>query len=212
MLGLSLRDEFLGSQMPGTAIAFRRSGQSGGNAQPGALDQTPQEFLDITYPTQDIQTALRAICTSRGKRPIVIIGDRGRGKSHIMAVMHHAVQSPDYVEQWARDWGNGANYPTMNALTLERGFTPISEAVHNHEFLYLWDLLFTRHPNGQYYKGQFVQQGGYFPSRSLIEKMFEECPTVLILDEFQKWFDGLPEMHGDAKPREWASTFIQNLY
>jgi hypothetical protein len=36
--------------------------------------------------------------------------------------------------------------------------------------------------------------------------------VVLILDEFQKWFDGLPETDREVrKPKEWASNFIQNL-
>ena len=82
MLNLKLRDEFLGSQMPGTAIALRRKDNT------GAAQRTPDFILSITYPTADVQTALRAVSTDRSKRPIVLMGDRGRGKSHIMAVMN----------------------------------------------------------------------------------------------------------------------------
>jgi len=205
MLNLKLRDEFLGSQMTGTAITLRRPDNS------GAAQQDPLKILNITYPTVDVQNALRAVSDARAKRPIVLIGDRGRGKSHIMAVIHHAIAAPDVVEQWARDWGQRANQPMFSNMTLERGFTPISEAVHNQEYLYLWDLLFDRHPRGEYYRGRFENTGHYFPSRSLMEQMFTDAPVALILDEFQKWFDGLPEQHGDAKPLEWASNFVQIL-
>ena len=99
MLGLKLRDEFLGTHMPGTAISLRTSDNQ------GAAQKSPDRILSITYPTADVQTALKAISKKNNGRPIVLMGDRGRGKSHIMAVMHHAVQSPGIVENWLKDWG-----------------------------------------------------------------------------------------------------------
>ena len=98
MLGLKLRDEFLGTHMPGTAISLRTSDNQ------GAAQKSPDHILSITYPTADVQTALKAISKKNSGRPIVLMGDRGRGKSHIMAVMHHAVQSPAIVENWLKDW------------------------------------------------------------------------------------------------------------
>ena len=207
MLNLKLRDEFLGQQMPGTAIELRRSDNKGA-AQRGA-----DYILGITYPTADVQTALRQVSTARAKRPIVLMGDRGRGKSHIMAVAHHAVQSPDQVETWAHDWGTRTSIPALADLKLERGFVAISEPVHNQEYPVLWDLLFERHPRGEYYRGQFEGMKQHVPPRSLLEKMFEDKPTAIILDEFQKWFDGLPtrDAKTGANPQEWASNFIQIL-
>ena len=92
MLGLKLRDEFLGTHMPGTAIALRTSDNQ------GAAQKAPDHILSITYPTADVQTAMKAISAKNTGRPIVLMGDRGRGKSHIMAVMHHGIQSPEIVE------------------------------------------------------------------------------------------------------------------
>ena len=100
MLGLNLRDEFLGAHMPGTAIALRTSDNQ------GAAQKSPDYILSITYPTADVLTALKAISAKNAGRPIVLMGDRGRGKSHIMAVMHHSIQSPQIVATWLKDWGN----------------------------------------------------------------------------------------------------------
>lgn len=94
MLGLKLRDEFLGSHMPGTAISLRTSDEQ------GAAQKSADHILKITYPTADIQTALKSLSEKRSECPIVLMGDRGRGKSHIMAVMHHAINSPDIIGQW----------------------------------------------------------------------------------------------------------------
>lgn len=207
MLGLQLRDEFLGVHMPGTAIELRTSDNQ------GAVQKTPDYILSITYPTADVQTALSAISVGRSGRPIVIMGDRGRGKSHIMAIMHHAIQTPSIVESWMKDWGQNLNSDELKYIELLKGYFPISEPVHNYEYHLLWNLLFDRHPNGQYYRGQFEGMAQPFPPRTLLEKMFEERPTCLILDEFQTWFTGLPEK--DPKTglliRQYAYNFIQIL-
>ena len=124
MLGLRLRDEFLGAHMPGTAISLRTSDNQ------GAAQKTPEYILSITYPTEDVQIALKAISAKKSGRPIVLMGDRGRGKSHIMAVMHHGIQSPDVVESWLKDWGDKIGSDEMKNTEMLRGYVPISEPVH----------------------------------------------------------------------------------
>lgn len=207
MIGLKLRDEFRGTHMPGTAIALRTSDNQ------GAAQKSADQILSITYPTADVQTALKAISTKRSGCPIILMGDRGRGKSHIMAVMHHAIQSPEIVESWLKDWSANTGSAELKNFKIEKDYIPISEPVHNHEYFYLWDLVFDRHPKGQYYRGQFESMKDSFPPRSLMEKMFEEKPTCLILDEFQTWYTGLPDK--DPKTglllKKYAYTFIQNL-
>jgi hypothetical protein len=207
MLDLKLRDEFLGAEMPGTAISLCTSDNQ------GAAQKSPDYILSITYPTADIQTALKAINIKRSGRPIVLMGEQGRGKSHIMAVMHHAIQSPGIVEDWLHEWGEKINDNEMKNFKMIKGFVPISEPVHNHEYTLLWELIFDRHPKGEYYRGQFEQISQSYPPRTLLEKMFEDCPTCLILDEFQTWFTGLPDEDPKTgiKLRQWAYNFIQNL-
>ncbi len=207
MIGLKIRNEFCGTHMPGTAISLRTSDDQ------GAAQKPPDYILSITYPTSDVQTALKAISSKRSGRPIVLLGDRGRGKSHIMAVMHHALQSPEVVDNWLKNWGEKTDNDEMKGFEMVKGFIPISEPVHNHEYPLLWELIFDRHPKGEYYRGQFEQMSQPFPPRTLLEKMFEEHPTCLILDEFQTWYTGLPEK--DPKTgfllRQWAYNLIQNL-
>ncbi len=207
MLGLKLRSEFLGAHMPGTAISLRT------NDNQGAAQRSPDHILSITYPTADVQTALKAISAKNSGRPIVLMGDRGRGKSHIMAVMHHGIQSPDVVESWLQDWGGKIGSDELKHAEMLKGYVPISEPVHNHEYPLLWDLLFDRHPKGQYYRGQFESMTQPFPPRTLLEKMFEDQPTCLILDEFQTWYTGLPDK--DPKTglllKQYAFNFVQIL-
>lgn len=207
MIGLKLRDEFLGTHMPGTAIRLSTSDKQGATQKPA------DQILSITYPTADVLTALKAISTKRSGCPIILMGERGRGKSHIMAVMHHAIESPLAVEAWLSEWGTNTGNVELKDFVMVKGYLPISEPVHNHEYPLLWNLLFDRHPKGDYYRGQFESKKQPFPPRTILERMFEEAPTCLILDEFQKWFDGLHNEPGDdgIKYKTWAENFIQNL-
>jgi hypothetical protein len=64
ILGLKLRDEFLGAHMHGTAIALRTSDNQ------GAAQESQDCILSITYPTADVQTAMKAISTKNSGRPM----------------------------------------------------------------------------------------------------------------------------------------------
>ena len=99
MQSLKLRPEFLTKYMQATAIELCNQQNSGWAQRPD-----PTELLDITYPTADVQRALGAVSTAAAGCPVVFIGQRGRGKSHIMALLHHAFLNPGPVEQWAAGW------------------------------------------------------------------------------------------------------------
>src|SRR6185437_13318851 len=205
---LQLRPEFQAQHMRATAIELSNRQNTGWTQRKGA-----SELLDITYPTGDVRRALDAVSAASAGKPIVMMGQRGSGKSHIMALVHHAFGSPDQVESWAASWGEKLQSPKLTALKLQRGFMPLSETLSNQEYPNLWDLLFARHPKGQYYRGKFEQSGNLVPAKSLLQDMFAEQKTALILDELQTWYDGLHDEPGpEGKKRlQWAFNFIQTL-
>ena len=82
MLELKLREEFRGRRLKGTTVAFTNQ------AQTGALQVPAVEFLKITYPSFDLLKTIEA--TGPGhSRPVVLLGARGQGKSHLMAALYH---------------------------------------------------------------------------------------------------------------------------
>jgi hypothetical protein len=127
-----------------------------------------------------------------------------------MALMHHAIKAPEAVETWLEDWA-GRGKPDLAEINLLRGYFPISEAVHNYEYSFLWDLLFEQHPRGDYYKGQFEGMDQPIPPRSLLERMFSDQKVCLILDEFQTWYNSLPREKNGIPIRDNAFNFIQIL-
>ena len=206
MLGLMLREEFRGNNMPGTTIALHQRGNS-----QGAIDKAPEDFLKITYPTSDVIKALRTIQEDRNGGPVVLMGGRGKGKSHLMAVLHHAINNPETIEKWLANWGEKLGNTSWQSFKIAKGFSAISETVNDDEFPNLWELLFAKHKNGQMFKGMFLGSGQQMPSKTLLEKMFESQPTCLILDEFQSWYDALPSERNGIRERDTEFSFIQKL-
>jgi len=80
MLPLDLRQEFRSPHMRGTAIELRNR-QNTGWAQ-----RDPLDLLRMTYPTSDVQRSLEAVSQAAAGRPVLLKGQRGRGKSHIMGL------------------------------------------------------------------------------------------------------------------------------
>lgn len=207
MHGLTLREEFRGDLLEGTQIVLRK--ENGG----GALDRPAEEFLRITYPTNDVISALEAIGPDT-RRPVVLVGERGQGKSHLVAVLHHALHDrTGAVRQWLAHWARRFNRPALAELPLRAPLAVISEELQRANYRTLWDLLFDKHPQGRDIQAKWESKGhqkANVPSFDLLVEMFRTTPTALILDEFETWFDGLKNTAGSPE-RAWAFNFIQNL-
>ena len=201
MLGLELREEFRGKRLKGTQIEL-----------PDAVKLAAADFLRITYPTGDVLAAVESIGPEAG-RPVVLIGGRGQGKSHLMAALVHALNDATATRTWLESWADRLAIPKVAEMPLRSGMHVISENLHRQNYKFLWDLLFERHPKGDFIKGKWEAQGDKktnVPSDKLLLEMFESHPTALILDEYQTWYDGLTDSRVQ-KSRAWAFNFIQLL-
>lgn len=206
MLELKLREEFRGRRLKGTTVDFKN--QSG----TGALDVTAAEFLKITYPSHDLLKAIEAIGPGHS-RPVVLLGARGQGKSHLMAALYHLCHDTDSGASWLKEWAEHLKNPQIAALKLRSDCHVIAESLHLQRYKYLWDILFALHPKGNYYEGKWSGMGEKktdVPSYDLMMEMFTDQPTVLILDEFQTWYEGLTNTK-QYPWRNWAFNFIQIL-
>jgi hypothetical protein len=203
MLGLKLREEFRGARLKGTAIELSNDQQT------GATQIAAQKFLEITYPTHDVLKGIEAVGPNRG-RPVVVIGERGLGKSHLMAALYHAVNDPASTGAWLKSWAGTLKEPKIGEIPLRGGMLVIGESLHRQRYKFLWDLLFESHPRGEYVRGKWEAAATPVPSDKLIIELLEHTPTMLLLDEFQTWFDGLTNTK-QFPWRNWASNFIQIL-
>lgn len=206
MLGLSLRKEFQGQRLRGTAIELANENNTGATQVPAA------EFLEITYPSSDLLKALEAIGPDQS-RPVVLLGERGQGKSHLMAALFHALTDSESTQRWLDSWADLLSNPKIRQIPLRSGTLVIGESLHKQRYKFLWDLLLDQHPHGNYIRGKWEALGekktDVPPDRLLLE-LLQKQPVVLILDEFQTWYDGLIDT--PALPQKaWAFNFIQVL-
>lgn len=206
MLGLTLREEFRGKRLKGTAIELAN------DTKTGATQIGAQQFLEITYPTHDLLKGIEAVGPDQG-RPVVVIGERGLGKSHLLAALYHAVTDAGSTSAWLKSWATSLGDPKIGQIALRSGMEVIGESLHRQRYKFLWDLMFERHPHGAYIKGKWEgmnQAKTDVPSDKLILEMLEHTPTMLLLDEFQTWYDGLTNTK-QYPWKNWAFNFIQIL-
>lgn len=206
MLGLQLRAEFQGKRLKGTAIELSNDSKT------GATQIAAKEFLEITYPTHDLLKGIEAVGPDHG-RPVVVIGERGFGKSHLMAALFHAVTDPSSTRSWLTAWADTLGDASIGKIALRDEMHVIGESLHRHRYKFLWDVLFENHPHGTYIKGKWEGQGSSkteIPSDKLIIELLENKPTMLLLDEFQTWYDGLTNTK-QYPWKNWAFNFIQIL-
>ena len=206
MLGLKLRGEFLGRRLQGTAIELSNESNTGATQVPA------QSFLEITYPTLDLLKGIEAVGPGQG-RPVVVIGERGLGKSHLMAALYHAVHDPASTKSWLDNWSVTLSDPKVGSIPLRDSMLVLGESLHRHRYKFLWDMLFDRHPNGNYIKGKWEGMGPAktdIPSDQLILELLRHTPTMLLLDEFQTWYDSLTNTK-QYPWKNWAFNFIQIL-
>ncbi|NJJ59488.1 MULTISPECIES: DUF499 domain-containing protein [unclassified Pseudomonas] len=206
MLGLTLREEFRGKRLRGTAIELSN------DTNTGATQVAATQFLEITYPTHDLLKGIEAVGPNQG-RPVVVIGERGLGKSHLMAALYHAVNDPASTGAWLNSWATTLDDPQIGKIALRSEMLVLGESLHRQRYKFLWDLLFERHPHGTYIKGKWEGMGAAktdIPSDKLILELLQHTPTMLLLDEFQTWFDGLTNTK-QYPWKNWAFNFIQIL-
>ena len=206
MLQLTLRKEFQGRRLKGTAIELANSTKT------GATQVAAKDFLEITYPSSDALASIEAVGSGQG-RPLVLIGERGQGKSHLMAMLYHGFTDAGTTRNWLVTWANRLGNTKLAELPLRAGMHVISESLHRQSYRFLWDLVFERHPHGPEVRGMWKGRGEKqtdVPSYDLLLELFTHTPTALVLDEFQTWYDGLTNTK-QYPWRNWAFNFVQLL-
>lgn len=201
MLGLQLRKEFRNKILKGTAIDFNDE-----------VNKSANEFLDMTYPSSDLIKTIESTAHQQS-RPVVLIGDRGQGKSHLLTALYHSFVNSNETKIWLENWSVKLKRPELSQINLRENMFVIAESLQRQNYKFLWDLLLERHPSGEYIKGKWEGQGdkqtevlGY----DLVLEMVQRQPTVIILDEFQTWYDALTNTK-QYPWKNWAFNFIQIL-
>jgi hypothetical protein len=144
---------------------------------------------------------------------VVVIGERGLGKSHLMAALYHAVTDPASTGAWLKEWA--PNWLTRASATSRcaTGCTSSAKACTVNATSFYGTCCSRIIRTAAFIKGKWEGQGASkteIPSDKLIIELLEHKPTMLLLDEFQTWYDGFTNTK-QYPWKNWAFNFIQIL-
>ena len=77
-------------------------------AKESRLENNPEEFLQITYPSSAIKRALEKIEEKLSGKShqgaFLLLGPYGAGKSHSLITLYHLFNNPPLAKNWGRKW------------------------------------------------------------------------------------------------------------
>src|SRR3546814_17735219 len=74
---------------------------------------------DVCSSDLDLLKGIGAVGPGQG-RPVVVMGERGLGKSHLMAALFHAVHDPVSTDTWLKTWAVTLGQPEIGQIHLRR--------------------------------------------------------------------------------------------
>ncbi|MBN2034137.1 MAG: hypothetical protein JW836_12740 [Deltaproteobacteria bacterium] len=92
------------------------------------IERDPGLFFDLTYPSEDLQVMLRALCSRFGGREVEGNGlylaeaVKGLGKSHALLTAYHLFASREPAIKWMKEKGHSWN-PPLAPCVIIRKFT-----------------------------------------------------------------------------------------
>ena len=170
----------------------------GGPAARSDVVKDPAAFFDITYPTTEIVETLRVL-SDRFRRPdevpgtLLLSGNYGLGKSHVLLAAHHALSAPEVAQAWAARWG-------IEGIEFPRGIRVHTRSFIKHGKENLWEIL------ADLVGGKKGLPRSDYPDGQFIEDLLGDEPIVLILDEIERWYDA-----ADEKRQSRNRNFLQAL-
>ena len=176
----------------------RKRKKLGGPAARSEVVKDPAAFFAITYPTTEIVETLRVLA-DRFRRPdevpgtLLLSGNYGLGKSHVLLTAHHALSAPSVARAWAERWG-------IEGLDFPEGVRVHTRSFIKHGNENLWEILI------ELVGGKRGLPRGDYPDGQFIEDLLGDEPIVLILDEIERWYDA-----ADDKRQSRNRNFLQAL-
>lgn len=164
-------------------------------------EQDAERILEITYPTKTLENIIRNTArklnseTNFSEGGQIVGGEFGSGKSHIELVVYHLFNSPSLGQKWLNQQGISVSLPAETRATalqmfnLTREYNRLSEAVGDYLGIDEW------------------AETNNTPTVHDIRDTLEGKPTLVLLDEFERWFG----MERRSEYRDDNLAFLQNL-
>jgi hypothetical protein len=189
------RPDVLSGNFQGDLRAYR----VGREAEADKLENDPQLFFAVTYPSASLQRFVelvhRKLEGGRVQGAFLPIGRMGSGKTHALIALYHLFAHPGRGRIWLQNHG-------LPALALDDSRAVMISAQEDHPE-YLWEPLFRRLG-----RDDLLSKVRDYPTISLLKELVGEGTLAVFIDEIEDWYDSIAD---DEARRGRNRGFLQNL-
>ena len=171
------------------------------DAEEKRLENDPQEFLKITYPSSAIKIALGKIKEKLSKKSnqggFLLVGPYGSGKSHTLVTLYHLFNNPSLARKWGKQWKRDFELPEKSRSVIVS--TRRSNVDH------LWEPIFKLLG-----REDLLSEIKRFPTTDQIEEVVGDDTVAIFIDEIENWY-GAFNPEEEAHLIERNETFLEHL-
>ncbi len=165
------------------------------------LENNPQEFLKITYPSSAIKRTLERIEEKLSKKSnqggFLLVGPYGSGKSHTLITLYHLFNNPSLAKDWGKQWKIDFEIPEKSRSVIV--------STRRYDVDHLWDPIFKLLG-----REDILGEIKRFPTTDQIEEMIGDDTVAIFIDEIENWY-GAFDPEKQAHLIEQNETFLEHL-
>ena len=171
------------------------------DAKEKRLENNPQEFLKITYPSSAIKITLERIEEKLSKKSnqggFLLVGPYGSGKSHTLITLYHLFNNPSLAKDWEKQWNLDFELPEKSRSVIV--------STRRYDVDHLWEPIFKLLG-----REDLLGKIKRFPTTDQIEEMIGDDAVAIFIDEIENWY-GAFDPKSQAHLIEQNETFLEHL-
>jgi len=171
------------------------------DAKEPRLENNPEEFLRITYPSSALKRTLERIneklSRTSNQGGFLLVGPYGSGKTHALISLYHALKQPEISKRWLRTWGIELNIPDSTKTVII--------STRRYDVDLLWEPIFELLG-----REDVLPKIKRFPTVDQIEEVVGDSPCAIFIDEIENWY-GSFDPEEQAHLIEKNETFLEHL-
>lgn len=171
------------------------------DAKEKRLENNPQEFLRITYPSSAIKRVLERIEEKLFKKSnqggFLLVGPYGSGKSHTLITLYHLFNNPLLGKDWGKQWKIDFELPEKSRSVVV--------STRRYDVDHLWEPIFKL-----FGREDLLSKIKRFPTTDQIEELIGDDTVAIFIDEIENWY-GAFDPEKQAHLIEQNETFLEHL-
>lgn len=171
------------------------------DAKEKRLENNPQEFLKITYPSSALKRTLERIEEKlSGKSDqggFLLVGPYGSGKSHTLITLYHLFNNPSLAREWGKQWKIDFELPEKSRSVIV--------STRRYDVDRLWEPIFKLLG-----REDILSEIKRFPTTDQIEEIIGDETVAIFIDEIENWY-GAFDPEKQAHLIEQNETFLEHL-